>query len=323
MDEIDYGAVFGLETEGEQGTEAAEPSNQDEAQGEKEQEAAEPAKTTRNEPRHTQQEDAGRAEETGEQAPDTEQGMDGEKEEEQTPEIRAKFAAARRKAEAERDAAIAKAKEEAQAQAQRMIDEAFANSGLTDPYTKKPITSKAEYDAYRKRFEEEKVSRLLKKSGMTDEEFQALVEDLPQVREAREKQKQAEQAQQQAMQAQAQAKIDEQMKEIAALDPTVKELSDLTKMETYPRFYELVKRGNTLVDAFRLANMDKLTQAAVQASKQAAMNAAQGKQHLAQTAQRGSGSQSVPVDIREAYLAFNPGATEAEIQKHYNRYLNQ
>lgn len=306
MEDIDYGAVFGITEEGVEETETAEPSTDAAtAQGEKEQEAAEPAVDTQ-----TQTGDGDAAEAADDSA------EEGETDAEQTPEERAQFAAARRKAEAERDAAVTQAKQEAQ----RVIDEAFKNSGLTNPYTKKPITTKAEYDEYRQRFETEKKARVLKKSGMTDEEFNEFVASLPEVREAREKSEQAETAQKQAQEAQAKLKVDEQLKEITAIDPSIKELKDIAKLPTYPRFYELVKKGNSLSDAFRLANIDKLTQSAAQASRQAALTATAGKQHMARTATRGAGAVSVPQDVRDAYLAFNPGATDAEIQQHYNNY---
>lgn len=316
MDDIDYGALFGIDAEGAEVTEPAEPSGDTTAQGENEQEPAEPAAVEEQieETNAEGAEDGGQG--TGGDSPEGQ--ADGQK---QTPEQNAKFAAARRKAEAERDAAIAKARQDAKAEAQRTIDEAFRTSGLTNPYTKKPITSKAEYDEYRVRLEADRKARLLKKSGMSDEEFQQFVQGLPEVKQAKEAQAAAETAARQAREQQAKLKVEEQLKEISALDPTIQELKDLAKMETYPKFYELVKRGNTLTDAFKLANYEALTGRAAAASRQAAINSAQGKQHLSPTTQRGAGAVSVPADVKAEYLAFNPDATDAEIQQHYNRYV--
>lgn len=315
MDDIDYGVLFGIDAEGAEVTEPAEPSADTTAQGANEQEPAEPAVVEQQEETTEGAEDGGQS--TGGDSPEGQ--ADGQKQ--QTPEQNAQFAAARRKAEAERDAAIAKARQEAQAEAQRTIDEAFRNSGLTNPYTKKPITTKAEYDEYRARFEAEKKARILKKSGMSDEEFKQFVEGLPEVKQAKEAQAAAETAARQAREQQAKLKVEEQLKEISALDPSIQELKDLAKMETYPKFYELVKRGNTLTDAFKLANYEALTGRAAAASRQAAINSAQGKQHLSPTTQRGAGAVSVPADVKAEYLAFNPDATDAEIQQHYNRYV--
>ena len=315
MDDIDYGALFGIDAEGAEVTEPAEPSADTTAQGANEQEPAEPAVVEQQEETTEGAEDGGQS--AGGDSPEGQ--ADGQKQ--QTPEQNAQFAAARRKAEAERDAAIAKARQDAQAEAQRTIDEAFRNSGLTNPYTKKPITSKAEYDEYRTRLEADRKARLLKKSGMSDDEFREFVQGLPEVKQAKEAQAAAETAARQAREQQAKLKVEEQLKEISALDPSIQELKDLAKMETYPKFYELVKRGNTLIDAFKLANYEALTGRAAAASRQAAINSAQGKQHLSLTTQRGAGAVSVPADVKAEYLAFNPDATDAEIQQHYNRYV--
>ena len=306
-DDIDYGALFGVEvSENEQ--EVAEPAEEtttETAQGENEQEAAEPAE----EKIEPEQQEPG-AEQPEEPA-------------QQSPEERSKYAAARRKAEAERDAAIEKAKADAAEEARKLIDEAFSISGLINPYTKEPIKTKADYDAYKKRYDEEQKNRVLKKSGMTDDEFNKFVADLPEVKQAREAQAAAEEAARQAREAQAKVKLDEQIKSISVLDPTIKTVEDLTKMANYPKFYELVKKGNDLVDAFKLANYDALTSSAAAASRQAAINAAQSKQHLTPTAQRGQGAVSVPNDVKESYRMLMPGITDAEIQQHYSGYLKK
>lgn len=286
MEDIDYGAVFGVE--GAEAQEVAEPeeATEEQAQGGEEQEVAEP--------------DAGDEEQEGAK---------------QTPEQNAAYAAARRKAEAERDAAIRKAQEDAQ----RTIDDAFKSSGLKNPFTGKPITSKAEFDAYRQQAGDARKSQLMEQAGLSEEEYTALVNDLPEVRQAREAREKAESAMRRADEAQAKAKIDEQLQEIGKLDPDIRELNDLAKMENYPQFYELVHRGNSLLDAYKLANFDKLVQKNTAAAKQAAYNNTQSKQHMGRTKERGAGAISVPNDVKEMYRAFNPDATDAEIQAHYNK----
>lgn len=305
MGEIDYGALFGIDATGAEEQDVADPAADTTAQGENEQDVADPAEqNTENTPADG----------------DAEGGNDSSEEEGevgQTTEQNAKFAAARRKAEAERDAAVEKAKAEAQAEAARVINEAFKNSGLVNPYTKQPITSKEEYDAYRQRYEAERKKAMMRKSGMSDADFDAFVQNLPEVREAREAKEQAEQAKREAQQAAAKVKVDEQLKEIGALDPSIRSMEDLAKMPTYAKFYELVKKGNTLTDAFKLANYDALTKGAAAGARQAALNAAQGKQHMGQTQTRGAGAVSVPAEVMEQYRAFNPDATEAEIRAHY------
>lgn len=302
-DDINYGELFGVEVSDDAtGTDAGE--NTEKNTSENEQEIADPAESDTEE---------------------TETTEDGEADGKavQSREENARYAAARRKAEAERDAAVAQAKADAQAEAQKTIDEAFRNMGLYDPYTKKPITNKAEYDAYKQKSDIEKKSRVAKASGMSETEFNEFVAELPEVKAAREKQAQAEEAMKQAQAAQAQVKIGEQISEIAKLDPSIKSLDDLKKMENYGEFYERVKSGHNLVDAYKLTNFDKLTQASANGAKQAAINAINGKSHLEKTSGRGTGSATVPKDILEQYRMFNPDATDAEIQKHYNKHIKK
>lgn len=302
--EIDYGAVFDVEvpetTTGAEETEAAEPSENNTtttaAQGAEEQEAAAPAVEETEEPEQPQTE-----------APEQEPKTDRD----------AQFAAARRKAEAERDAAIARAKEDAQKQ----VDEFFKNSGLMNPYTGHPITTRAEYEAYRERFEADQKAKLMEKAGITQEEFQAFVQGLPEVRAARQAKAEAEAAARQAREQEAKARVDEQLRQIQAIDPTVKELGDLAKLNTYPKLYDMVKRGYSLLDAYRLANYDTLTQRAAEASRKAAINSVQSKQHLKATESRGGGAIPVPDSVLEEYRVLNPGATKEEIQKHYQSYM--
>lgn len=302
--EINYGAVFDVEvpetTIGAEETEAAEPSENDTttaaAQGAEEQETAAPAVEETEESEQPQTE-----------APEQEPKTDRD----------AQFAAARRKAEAERDAAIAQAKEDAQKQ----VDEFFKNSGLMNPYTGQPITTRAEYEAYRERFEADQKAKLMEKAGITQEEFQAFVQGLPEVRAARQAKAEAEAAARQAREQEAKARVDEQLRQIQAIDPTVKELGDLAKMDTYSKLYDMVKRGYSILDAYRLANYDTLTQRAAEASRKAAITSVQSKQHLKATESRGGGAIPVPDSVLEEYRVLNPGATKEEIQKHYQSYM--
>lgn len=303
--EIDYGAVFDVEvpetTTGAEETEIAAPSEETgtttaTAQGAEEQETAAPAVEETEESEQPQAE-----------APEQEPKTDRD----------AQFAAARRKAEAERDAAIARAKEDAQKQ----VDEFFKSSGLVNPYTGQPITTRAEYEAYRERFEADQKAKLMEKAGITQEEFQAFVQGLPEVRAARQAKAEAEAAARQAREQEAKARVDEQLRQIQAIDPTVKELGDLAKLDTYPKLYDMVKRGYSILDAYRLANYDTLTQRAAEASRKAAINSVQSKQHLKATESRGGGAIPVPDSVLEEYRVLNPGATKEEIQKHYQSYM--
>ena len=121
--DIDYSEVFGLEPEtGEEAQEVTAPAEQ----GAEEQESAAPAVEEVAQPPEDQADEGGKTEDD------------------------ARYAAARRKAEAERDAEIERIRRESQEETRRAIDEAIRSSGMTNPYTGQPITSKEELDAYQR-----------------------------------------------------------------------------------------------------------------------------------------------------------------------------
>lgn len=327
-DEIDYGELFGVTPDGG-GQEPAGAAEGQPAGTSQDQEADVSNSGTEGRMPAEQQEPA--APEGAEQAPEgqesTEQKPQGQLDQDRgqadaDAQARAQYEAAGGRHSAlpnDWPDSLAAVQAKAQADAQRTIDEAFARSGLKNPYTGAPITTKAEYDAYRERFENDRREKILKQTGMSGEEFQQFVQGLPEVQKVREAQEKAEKAVREAREAAARVKVEEQLREIGQLDPSIKSLEDLAKMPTYPQFYELVKRGNTLTDAFRLANFDALTQSAAAGARQAAVNAALSKGHMEQTRSRGKGGISVPPEVKEQYLFFNPGATDEEIQKHYQK----
>ena len=300
--EIDYGALFGVELEqGAEGQEVAEPAENQEAPadaGAEGQEVAEPAEADSQE--QTVAETAAR-------------DQDGLNKEQpaQSAEENARYAAARRKAEQERDAAIERARADAQAEAQRVLDDAFRGSGLVNPYTKQPITSKAEFDAYKQAFEQDQRAKILKRSGMNEAQFDAFIQSIPEVRRARE----AETA---ANRARAEMKVEAQMAEIRKLNPNIQTVRDLAGMETYPQLYAMVQRGYDLADAYRLANFTELSKREAGAARQSAINAVKSKSHLAPVAERsGTAEIVVPEETKQLYRQLNPGVTDDEIKRHY------
>ena len=238
---------------------------------------------------------------------ETEEQSEGAKDEgvaePQSKEENARYAAIRRKAE-----------EEANAKAQKQMDEAFAALNMTDPYTGKAIKSKADFDAYTRASQKEKKDSLLEQTGMTEEQLQAFVDELPDVKAAKEAKQSYERREQQR-------ELETQLAEVAKLNPSIKTLDDLQKQDNYADIYNLVvRKGLSISEAYKLANFDTLSsQRATSAAKQAERNA-RSKEHLQPTSQRGEGAMSVPADVVEMYRMFNPSATNAEIQAHYNKY---
>ena len=299
--EIDYEELFGMGTsQGEEEQEVAESASQEAPAdaGAEGQEVAEPAEADSQE------------QTVAETAAGDQDGLNQEQAG-QSAEENARYAAARRKAEQERDAAIERARADAQAEAQRVLDDAFRGSGLVNPYTKQPITSKAEFDAYKQAFEQDQRAKILKRSGMNEAQFDAFIQSIPEVRRARE----AETA---ANRARAEMKVEAQMAEIRKLNPNIQTVRDLAGMETYPQLYAMVQRGYDLADAYRLANFTELSKREAGAARQSAINAVKSKSHLAPVAERsGTAEIVVPEETKQLYRQLNPGVTDDEIKRHY------
>lgn len=247
----------------------------------------------------------------------------GEAESEQTTEENAAYAAARRKAEAAAAAEVARVRAEAAKEKERAVAEAYRKMGLINPHTGKAITNEAEYEEYAARQAEQQKRDFLSQSGMSEEEYNAFVAGLPEVAEARRREAENTAAVQRMRQAEAEARISAEISEIAKLDSSIKSVGDLANQENYDTFYDLVKKGYSMVDAYKLANFDKLTSQTAAAERQKALTLAASKDHLRSTRARGEGAAAVPADVRAMYRMLNPDEAEAEIKAHYNKYLTK
>ena len=209
-----------------------------------------------------------------------------------------------------------------------ILDDTFAGMGIVNPYTGQQIKSKSDYDSYKVRFDKDRADDTLAKSGLSRAELDRLLAEHPAVRRAEAAVSAVEKERAAVRRAGAHAAMEADLRQIAAIDPDVKSLGDLPKMQGYDKFYALVKQGNSLIDAYKLANYERLTKrvsdaaaaSAAAAAAQQIRNGAAGKDHLNRSIQRGAGSDAVPADIEREFLALNPDSTKAEIQKYYNNY---
>lgn len=230
----------------------------------------------------------------------------------------AAFAAARRRAEAEKEQAVTQIRQEMSQE----IDKVISQMNLKNPLTGAPVTNKAEYDAYMKASGDQRKRQFMQKNGITESEYDSLIGQLPEVQEARAERERAKAEQEKTAMEKAKAQLGSDLAAIAAINPEIKSFEDLAKLESYPKIYERVKtQGLTIAEAYVLENRDTLISQSRASGKQAALNAMGEKAHLTSTAKRGEGSISVPRDIAEQYRLMMPGATDAEIQQHYNRYI--
>lgn len=316
--ESDVYEALGL---GEREREDADPAPQEDgtqAGGGREQEAADPAEME--EPETGDGED---------EPPESDGDQEGDQEEpggrEQTREERRENAARRRRQErqAEINDAVAQAIQQERQRQETAMKEFFAKAGLKNTVSGKPITTMEEFDAWREEYEAAKLQRELKAGKLTPESLKRAIGEHPAVKKAQELLRQQEERERGAGMEAARKRAEQDLAEIRKLNPDIKEMRDLLTMPKAREFREFVRRGNSFLDAYYLANREELERATAEKARQKALLDTRGKDHLRETRGRGSGAVSVPPEVKAEYLAFNPGATEAEIQAHYNRYMNK
>lgn len=289
-----------------------------------------------------EREDAGPAPEEGER--DQDPAVPGAEEQQEEPAPGAtgpeEGEQADRQAGAEerhRQAQLRRQREEAARQAalQESRDKIYAEifAGQVNPFTGKPITSEADYKAWlmeknRRDNQQQRrqIEQKLSDAGLPADALRQIisqeVEHHPVVQQARQATMQAALQSARAVRQRAQEAIGKSLAAIAAEFPEIKSLEDIAKMPTAGRFNALVQKGIGIEDAFFLANRQELDQRRRAASRQAAINAAQGKRHLsAGVSGESADVVDVPADMAESYREMMPGATDAEIRKAYASYL--
>lgn len=298
MSDINYNEVFGLDEEdtGEEVQEVADPAEgQAEDTGVNEQEAADPAGEDDETPAA---QSAGADDDTQETA-ETEEGK-------QSRQDNAAFAAARRKAEQERDAAILAERHK--------YDQMIAEAGFVNPFTNQPVQTMDQLKEYSEAARGEKLKNLRAKSGLSQEEFDGMVQELPQVKEAKA-------LTEQVRQERIQQRMQEHLKEISQINPGIHTMEDLAKDPRFPEIREKVRTSRMSVsDAYKLVYHDELVTKASERAAASARQAAAGKSHMRPTTTpRGKADTAVPQDVAEMYRVFNPEMSAEDIQKDYNK----
>lgn len=196
--------------------------------------------------------------------------------------------------------------------------------GQTDPDTGKPITTEAEYLAFEENRRRKNQETALQDAGIKPDVLESLIDQRvaqhPAVTAAQQAAASARAQQAMAAEQRAQGAIAAEMQKISAIDPSVKSLEDIAKMPTAAEFNQYVQRGNTLEEAFYLANRKDIEQKRLAAAKQTAINQTRSKQGLLSGAGEGAPGISVPAEQAAAYREIMPDATDAEIAKAWSTY---
>ncbi len=206
---------------------------------------------------------------------------------------------------------------------------AAAFAGKKNPYTGKEIRSRADYDEYiaareRQEQEESRAAALekVKAAGLDADTISALFAQTPLGQDMQRAAQFSRKMEQQRYNDLLQEAVSRDIREIAKYDPTVKDVDSLVKTAKGKQIAERVKSGKaTWLEAWKIENFDKISGARTDAARQAAVNAANSKDHLQSTAQRGSGEIEIPADTKRMFDGF--GITDPEKQREaYAKYLN-
>lgn len=333
LTEMDYYAALGIEPKQPdaaspgQGSDSSANGGGDKA-GEKEQEVAEPHDTndtTGGGPEAFEDEDD--STETPPQLPAGDSsiqegaGAAVEDKKPQSKEERAKFAAARRKAET--DAAV-----EAALKAEReKLTALIKRAGLKNPDGQgAEVDSLDGLEKYVNAQDDAEFQRKLKTGKLTREDIAAAAAVAGQKpgTDAAE-QKNAGAGDPDGFE----DKVRRELGQIHELDETVVSTADLKKMPDFAQFKAYVEGGKSFYQAFvqltkdrAKASADALAVETAKKAQQQALNLARSKEHLTKTDQRGAGAVQVPKDVAEMYRAFNPDMSDADMQKNYQKYIN-
>lgn len=194
---------------------------------------------------------------------------------------------------------------------QMAVDQAYANMfrGQVNPYTGQPIQSERDYNQYLQQQQQEQ----LQQAGLDPNMIDQMIQNHPAVQ-------QAQTVMHQQQRVAGQQRLVAGLQAISQFDPDVKTFEDILACPNFAQIDDMFRRGYSLEDAYKLANMDKIAQRKQAAAKQQAINQVTGKRHMQATGNNGAGNNvSVPADVMEMYRQMNPNATDAQIKQHYAR----
>lgn len=315
--------AFGL---GEQVQEPADPANEGvQPTGEQVQELADPAladNPSEDNPQSVDNQPEGDPANNQVQEP----GTDGKS---LTPEQRRQNAEQRRQRErqaqqAATEQAVQEALQEERSKHETDMQSVFTKLGLVNTATNEPITNIEQFEAWQKQLRDAKLQKELQAGKLTPEGLQGAISDHPVVQQAQQMLDRNAQQEQEQARAKARAQIDADIAEIGKLDASIGSLEDLMKAPYWNDLYAMTQRGYSIKDAHFLLNHKRLEEAKLEAARAAGANNARGKDHMTGLAHaRGGGSITVPADQLAVFRAFNPNATDAEIQAFYNNYMKK
>lgn len=222
----------------------------------------------------------------------------------------------------------ATARRRSEREAQERIDRRFAQrfAGYKNPKTGAPIRSADDYFAAMDAQAEMQRQRAIEQAtaNQSAEQREALRRILDNDPEKARLNARVEELEHARVNDEAQAAFQRDFTELQRLEPGLKTTDDLAKLENFDKIVELVQsKGLDMVTAYKAVNYGRAVQTGNAAGRQAAINAARGKTHLA--AHGGTGQPSnlkpIPDNMRGMLKDAFPGKSDEELTKLYNQTL--
>lgn len=216
-----------------------------------------------------------------------------------------------------------RAEEEAKSKYDREIARRCA--GKVNPLTGKPITTMDDYwaaiDAQNEMRRRAAVEQAAK--GMDAQQAAALRDAVLNDPEKAKMKARLDELEQRELRSQAQAAIENDIRELSKIDPAIKNIDDLLSLPEYPGIENLVQRGYSIVDAYKVQRFETALTNSAKSGKQAAINAAKSKTHLAAHGGTGTakGQKAIPENMVSALKEQFPGKTMDELTRLYNMSL--
>lgn len=224
----------------------------------------------------------------------------------QTDEENARYAAIRRRAEED---ARNKYQSEMNALNQRV---AAMCQGVTHPVTGQPITNVNDYMDALQIQQRQANEQELQEKGVDPQIIDRMIAQNPVVM-------QAQQVIEQNKMVAAENALQRDLAEITKYDPNIKGINDLAALPNFSEMLDRVSHGMSLVDAYKIVNYGKSTDAA----RQQAINQMRGKDHLATQSgvEQDEEYVEVPSEIMSRWKS--EGKTEKQIRETYKKVAKQ
>lgn len=229
----------------------------------------------------------------------------------QSVEDNAKYAAARRRAEQEF------------AERQRLEDLEYERrfKDYENPITHQPIRSRKDYFEALDAQERLKMEQQIANGNVNANDLNAYIEkqinNSPAIL-------QAQQIIEQQRQTQIANNVNECVKEIQRIDPSVKSIDDILNADNAQQIINYVRTNNvSLTEAYKMANFERLMSHQTASAKQATINNLKGTQHLNSTTGISGGDDGVDIPQSELgqWRRAYPDLSLKELRKKYNKVL--